>query len=101
MSHGNKNYIPQLPSPTEELDKISSIEKKLDIVISALEAKPESTKYLTAQMIEKEFGIDQRTILNRSNLPPSDKRYIPSLRMHGRRKYFERKVINRLLKLST
>lgn len=97
MSHGNKKTTPQSTSTSEEFDKISSIEKKLDIVISALEAKPESTKYLTAQMIEKEFGIDQRTILNRSNLHPTDKRYIPSLRMNGRRKYFERKVINRLL----
>lgn len=97
MSDINKKNKPQSDSHSENFDKISSIEKKLDIVISALEAKPKSTKYLTAQMIEKEFGIDQRTILNRSNLPPSDKRYIPSLKMNGRRKYFERKVINRLL----
>jgi len=101
MSHEKDEKTPQSQFYEEELKKIPTIEKKLDIVIEALNTKPNTSKYLTAQMIEKEFGIDQRTILNRSNLPPSDKRYIPSLRMNGRRKYFERKVINRLLNPAT
>lgn len=80
------------------LKKISDLEKQLELVLNSLNHKPDKSKYLTAQDIEAEFGIDQRTILNRSNLHHSDKRFIPSLRMGGRRKYFERKVINRLLK---
>ena len=81
----------------KELDKINTIDSKLDIVLNVLQGKPNGTKYMTAQQIEQEFGIDQRTILNRSNLSHYDKRFIPSLTMKGRRKYFERKVIERLL----
>lgn len=82
------------------LDKITNLEEKLDFVVSALQNKRNSSKYLTAQDIEAEYGIDQRTVLNRSNLHPSDKGFIPSLKISGkgRRKYFERKVIERLLK---
>ena len=81
------------------LNKITDLEEKLDFVVDALQHKQNSTKYLTAQDIEAEFGIDQRTILNRSNLHPSNPGFIPSLKISGkgRRKYFERKVINRLL----
>jgi len=81
------------------LNKITDLEEKLDFVVDALQHKRNSTKYLTAQDIEAEFGIDQRTILNRSNLHPSNPGFIPSLKISGkgRRKYFERKVINRLL----
>ena len=82
----------------ELLTKLSQLEKQLELVLSSLHNKPDSSTYMTAQDIEREFGIDQRTILNRSNLHHSDKRFIPSLRMGGRRKYFERKVIARLLK---
>jgi hypothetical protein len=82
------------------LDKLSKLENKIDFVVSALQNRRDSSKYLTAQDIEWEYGIDQRTILNRSNLHPSNKRFIPSLKINGkgRRKYFERKVIDRLLK---
>ena len=81
------------------LNKISSLEDKLDFVVSALQKKRDATKYLTAQDIEAEFGIDQRTVLNRSNYHPRQNGFIPSLRItgKGRRKYFERKVIERLL----
>ncbi|MTI88834.1 MAG: hypothetical protein FH748_12780 [Balneolaceae bacterium] len=82
------------------LTRITSLEDKLDFVVSALQRKRDTTKYLTAQDIEAEFGIDQRTVLNRSNLHPSNPRFIPSMKISGkgRRKYFERKVIDRLLK---
>jgi hypothetical protein len=81
------------------LEKLTKLENKLDFVVSALQNRRDSSKYLTAQDIEQEYGIDQRTILNRSNLHPSNKRFIPSLKINGkgRRKYFERKIINRLL----
>jgi hypothetical protein len=45
-------------------------------------------------------GLDHRTILNRSNLDPDHPRYIPSLRFGSRRKYFERKVIERMFKVA-
>ncbi len=77
--------------------RIQHIEEKLDLALSAIKDKPNNSKYLTAQQIESEFGIDQRTILNRSNLSQRDNRFIPSLRLQGRRKYFERKVIERIL----
>jgi len=77
--------------------RIQHIEEKLDLALSAIKDKPNNSKYLTAQQIEQEFGIDQRTILNRSNLSQRDNRFIPSLRLQGRRKYFERKVIERIL----
>lgn len=82
----------------ELLTKLSQLEKQLELVLNSIQNKPDTSKYMTAQDIEREFGIDQRTILNRSNLHHTDKRFIPSLRMGGRRKYFERKVIARLLK---
>lgn len=81
------------------INKITNLEDKLDFVVSALQKKRDATKYLTAQDIEAEFGIDQRTVLNRSNMHPSQNGFIPSLKItgKGRRKYFERKVIERLL----
>jgi hypothetical protein len=85
---------------SELRDDLTAIKEKLELVLSSLRNKPQKSKYLTAQDVEKEFGIDQRTILNRSNLHPSNKRFIPSLKINGRgrRKYFERKVVDRLLK---
>ncbi len=82
------------------LTRITSLEDKLDFVVSALQRKRDTSKYLTAQDIEAEYGIDQRTVLNRSNLHPSSQGFIPSMKISGkgRRKYFERKVIDRLLK---
>lgn len=81
----------------EVLSELTLVKQKLELVLSSINNTPNRSKYLTAQDIEAEFGIDQRTILNRSNLHHSDKRFIPSLKMGGRRKYFERKVIDRLL----
>ena len=82
------------------IKKITNLEDKLDFVVSALQRKRDTSKYLTAQDIEAEYGIDQRTVLNRSNLHPSSSGFIPSMKISGkgRRKYFERKVIDRLLK---
>ena len=82
----------------EVLYELTQVKQKLELLLSSINKTPNKSKYLTAQDIEAEFGIDQRTILNRSNLHPSDNRFIPSLKMGGRRKYFERKVIDRLLK---
>ena len=43
------------------------------------------------------YGVKAKTLLNRSGLPASDVRYIPSINLKGgRRKYFERKLLDRL-----
>ncbi|MDR8389925.1 hypothetical protein NC796_02165 [Aliifodinibius sp. S!AR15-10] len=81
---------------TNLLESIATLELKMDFVLSALNATPDRSKFMTAQDVDKEIGIDQRTILNRSNLSPVNKNYIPSVRFGGRRKYFERKVIEKI-----
>lgn len=78
------------------METIAILESKIDFVLSSLNTRPDKARYMTAQDVEAELGIDQRTILNRSNLPPTDKNHIPSLKIGGRRKYFARKVIERL-----
>lgn len=79
------------------LETIAILESKMDFLLSAFNSKPDKSRYMTAQDIEAEFRILQRTVLNRSNLPKTHKYFIPSLRIGGgRRKYFDRKVIERL-----
>ena len=57
-------------------------------------------KYLTAQEVAQIYSINAKTLLNRSGLSRLDPRYIPSLKVKGgRRKYFERKMIERLFEL--
>ena len=59
-----------------------------------------NAKYLTAKQVEVIYGIKQKTVLNRSNLPATHKRFLPSVRLKGgRRKYFERKVIDRMFQI--
>jgi hypothetical protein len=80
--------------------KLEEINAKLDTIIRRLDAKPSEQKYLTAKDVGRMTGLDHRTILNRSNLDPDHPRYIPSLRFGSRRKYFERKVIERMFKVA-
>lgn len=55
------------------------------------------TKFITAQTAEMIYGVKAKTLLNRSGLDATDLRYIPSLNLTGgRRKYFERKLLDRL-----
>ncbi|MCH2449829.1 MAG: hypothetical protein MK198_06740 [Gracilimonas sp.] len=59
------------------------------------------TRFITAQQAERIYGVNSKTLLNRSGLPASDVRYIPSLKLKGgRRKYFERKLLDRLFIIS-
>jgi len=54
-------------------------------------------RYLTAKEIEALYGVPSKSALNRSNLPSSHPRHLPSVRLKGgTKKYFERKVIERL-----
>ena len=81
-------------------DLLHQINAKLDALLHKLDARPDQQKYLSAKDVEKLTGLDSRTVLNRSNLDPQDPRFIPSLRFGSRRKYFERRVIERMFKLA-
>lgn len=74
------------------------INKKIDLLLELQKNKALKSKqqYLKASDVAEITGLSDRTILNRSNLPKDDPRYIPSLKMGSRSKYFERKVIERL-----
>ncbi len=78
---------------------LQRIENKLDLLLNNQKVNPSNSRYLTARDVEKITGLDHRTVLNRSNLNPEDPRFIPSIRFGSRRKYFERKVIERLFHL--
>ncbi len=82
---------------TEQFDVLDA---KLNAILHALEARPDPQRYLSAKDVGRMVGLDPRTILNRSNLPPGDPRFIPSLRLGTKRKYFERKTIDRLFRLN-
>lgn len=76
-----------------DLTIIKNLLQKLEI--------DQNVKYLSARQIEVLYGIPAKTVLNRSNLPASHHRHLPSLRLKGgRKKYFERKVIERLFRLN-
>ncbi|PSR02106.1 MAG: hypothetical protein BRD54_05510 [Bacteroidetes bacterium SW_8_64_56] len=61
----------------------------------------DDSQYLDADGAGEILGIDGKTVLNRSNLPEDDDRYIPSLSVSGsNRKQFDREVIERLMKAS-
>lgn len=56
-------------------------------------------KYISAKEAESLIGVPAKTILNRSVYPESHIAHIPSVRLKGgRKKMFERKVIERLFK---
>jgi hypothetical protein len=74
---------------------------ELKAILQRAQIEPNS-KYLSAKDIEILYGIPAKTILNRSNLPATHKRFIPSVRLRGgRKKYFERKVIERLINIGS
>ena len=81
--------------------KLNRIEKKLDLLLNSNKHRINKKKYITAREVEDLTGLNHRTILNRSNLDDQNPRYIPSIQFGGsRRKYFERKVIERIFHLS-
>ena len=72
---------------------------QLEELLERAKINPNS-KYLTAKEIELIYGVPQKTVLNRSNLPATHRRHIPSVRLKGgRKKYFERKVVERFFEL--
>ena len=82
-------------------EKLNRIEKKLDLLLNSNKSRINEKKYITARDVEDLTGLNYRTILNRSNLDEQHHRFIPSIQLGGsRRKYFERKVIERIFHLS-
>ena len=81
-------------------DRLAAIDAKLDALLSQGDVRPDSQRYLTAKDVGRMTGLDPRTILNRSNLGQEEALYIPSLRFGGKRKYFDRRVIERLFRVS-
>lgn len=80
---------------------LNRIEDKLDLLLNSNKHRINEKKYITAREVEDLTGLNHRTILNRSNLDDQNPRYIPSIQFGGsRRKYFERKVIERIFHLS-
>ncbi|REL24811.1 hypothetical protein DYD21_16760 [Rhodohalobacter sp. SW132] len=81
----------------ETLDRI---ETKLDLLLNSNKHRINEKRYITAKEVEDLTGLNHRTILNRSNVDDQNPRFIPSIQFGGsRRKYFERKVIERIFRL--
>ncbi len=84
----------------QQTDLLNRIEKKLDLLLNTNANRINKKRYLTAKDVQDLTGLNTRTILNRSNFSVDHRRYIPSIQFGGsRRKYFERKVIERLFRL--
>jgi len=82
-------------------ETLNRIEQKIDILLNSNRHRINEKRYITAQEVQDLTGLNQRTILNRSNMDEDHPRFIPSIQFGGsRRKYFERKVIERLFHLS-
>jgi len=82
-------------------ETLHRIEQKIDILLNTNRHRINEKRYITAQEVQDLTGLNQRTILNRSNMDEDHPRFIPSIQFGGsRRKYFERKVIERLFHLS-
>lgn len=81
------------------MEDLVRLENKLDRVLAAISGRDLTKKLLSAKDVAFLTGLDHRTILNRSNLPQTDRRFIPSVTFGSSRKYFERKVIMRIFNL--
>lgn len=80
---------------------LDRIEKKLDILLNSKKHRINEKKYITAREVEDLTGLNYRTVLNRSNFEEEHPRFIPSIQFGGsRRKYFERKVVERIFHLA-
>lgn len=83
-----------------ENSTLERIEKKLDLLLNTNKHRINEKRYITAREVEDLTGLNHRTILNRSNLDEENPLFIPSIQFGGsRRKYFERKVIERIFRL--
>ena len=83
------------------LERLNALDAKLDTLISTTGKTPDGQKYITARDVGRLVGLNPRTILNRSNLDSGDALFVPSLRFGGKRKYFDRRVTERLFRVSS
>jgi len=82
-------------------ETLNRIEQKIDILLNTNRHRISEKRYITAREVQDLTGLNHRTVLNRSNMDEEHPRFIPSIQFGGsRRKYFERKVIERLFHLS-
>jgi hypothetical protein len=88
--------MPPTAMPRIDPEQFDQLNAKLDAILHALDARPDRQRYLGAKDVGRMVGLEATTILNRSNLAESDPRFIPSLRFGSRRKFFDRRVIERL-----
>ena len=83
------------------MNELELINKKLDAILAHLHISTQPAKFMTVKQAETQYGISAKTLLNRSNLPHNHKRYVPALCLKGgRKKYFEKKVLDRILIVS-
>lgn len=80
----------------EPFDKIESAVAELRALFSP------RCLYLSAKQAEALYGINHKTLLNRSQLEPKHPGHVPSLRLKGgRKKMFDRRVLDGLIQLSS
>ena len=83
--------------PEGDLDEMADT---IELIYDEVEGTSDK-RYLNAEEAGEILELSRKTILNRSNLPEDDDRYIPSLTVSGsNRKRFDREVIERLMKAS-
>ena len=94
------NGISAETQPESIVELLLSIQTQLKGISLQLNSSntTHNERYLTAKQVEVEYGLNSKTILNRSNLPASHHRHIPTVRLGKRgKKMFERKVLDRML----
>ncbi|MDZ7681917.1 MAG: hypothetical protein U5J63_09475 [Fodinibius sp.] len=80
--------------------QLDRIEEKIDLLLDAKKYKIGDQQYIKARDVSELTGLNYRTVLNRSNLDQDHHLHIPSVQLgNSNRKYFERKVIERIFKL--
>lgn len=81
-------------------ERFSFFRTIIDLLLNSNKHRINEKRYITAKEVEDLTGLNHRTILNRSNVDDHNPRFIPSTQFGGsRRKYFERKVIERIFRL--
>ncbi len=86
--------------PSSLGDDLNEMVDTLKMIYDEVEGSRDR-RYIGAKEAGEILGVEGKTVLNRSNLPEDDDRYIPSLSVAGsNRKQFDHEVIERLLEAS-
>lgn len=87
-------------NPSSPEGDLNEMAETLEMIYDEVEGTGDR-RYIDAKEAGEILGIKGKTVLNRSNRPEDDDRYIPSLSVAGsNRKQFDREVIERLLEAS-